>query len=522
MTEIALVTASAVALAAVLAALGLARARQYALRRAEAAEGTAAQHAAHLAERDRQLAGLQAAVTRAEERAAVAERSTRELTEELGHLAAERVPAAALALVHPDLTPPGPLHRDRPGAEAGRAMEAVLTACTTAVLDERARVDAAARAAMRGATAKVQTLLHQAQNLLTRLQHEHDDPRLLELDFRNELALRRIQATAVLCEAWPGLARTDSPLVETLLGAQSRVPGYGRVKIANHLREQRLAVAARAAEPLVITFAELLANATAYSHPETEIPVTVQQGGQGAVVVIDDAGIGIDTDQLDRARRLLDGPSGVLLTELGNPPQTGFAVIGKLARQYGFACHVEPSPYGGVRAIVRVPDHLLTLVDTEHDLSVLTPEPVRPAPVRRAPGPDDGPGEGPGEAPGEPPAAEPAEPARASAPPAEAPTAPPPAGGSASLPTRRRRSPRPGAASGQAETGNEDTTPPVRTPEQAAARWAALQEGTTDGRSAAGAGADTAPRSDTAHAADTSAASGAAPIRHSHEGDDER
>ncbi|WP_431782665.1 ATP-binding protein [Streptomyces chumphonensis] len=505
MTEIALVTASTVALAAVLAALGLARARQHALRRAEAAEASAAQHAGQLAEQEHRSAGRQAALTRAEERAAAAERTTRELTEELGHLAAERVPAAALALVHPDLAPPGPLHRDRLGAEAGRAMEAVLTACTTAVLDERARVDAAARAAMRGATAKVQTLLHQAQNLLTRLQHEHDDPRLLELDFRNELALRRIQATAVLCEAWPGLARTDSPLVETLLGAQSRVPGYGRVKIANHLREQRLAVAARAAEPLVITFAELLANATAYSHPETEIPVTVQQGGQGAVVVIDDAGIGIDTDQLDRARRLLDGPSGVLLTELGNPPQTGFAVIGKLARQYGFACHVEPSPYGGVRAIVRVPDHLLTLVDTEHDLSVLTPEPVRPAPVRRTPDRGDGPGDAPATAP--------AEPARDSGPGAEAPPAAPPADPSAPLPTRRRRSPRPAVASGQVGTGDEDTAP-ARTPEQAAARWAALQEGTTDGRSAAGTGAGATE--------DTGAAPGAAPIRHSHEGDDER
>jgi two-component sensor histidine kinase len=406
----------------------------------------------------RDTALLKAAETRAmtsEVRAKNAEDQLQAAIGEIRHLADERIPAAVLALNHPHAPIVGLLTPRESDAGVARALRKVLESATEAVAGERDRVDAAARSAMRGATAKVQSLLYQIQSLLQDLQHENDDPRLLELDFRNELALRRIQATAVLCEAWPGLARGDSQLAEIVLGAQSRVPGYSRIKVANHLREQRLAVVARAVEPLAIAVAELLANATAYSHPDTEVPVTVQQsGGRGALVVIDDGGIGMEQDDLTRARRLLAGPEGVLLTELGNPPQAGFAVVGRLVRQYGFSCHVESSPYGGVRAMLRIPANLLTVIDDEHTLSVLVPGPVAGSGGGRA---EDGPG---------------ADTTRFPA--------------VASLPSRRRRAPRENPAAGRpAAVAQAPAAVPVRSPEQSGALWGALQDGTRGGRDAA-------------------------------------
>ncbi|MFG3053733.1 ATP-binding protein [Kitasatospora sp. NPDC048239] len=476
--------------------------------RIRAAERLAAEAEDRTAEAGRQADG-------AEERARV-------LLAEIGHLAKERVAATALRLSHPNAPVAGPLDAQGVGPEAVQALQAVLDAAAAAVTDERERVDAAARAAMRGATSKIQTLLYQIQSLVQQLQHENDDPRLLEVDFRNEVALRRIQTIAVLCEAWPGLARTDSPLAEVVVGALSRVPGYARIKVANHLRENRLAVVARAAEPLAITVAELLANATGYSHPETDVPVTVQQGGRGALVIIDDSGIGMEEDQLRRARRLLAGPPEVLLTELGNPPKTGFAVVGKLARQYGFACHIEPSPYGGMRTIVRIPAALLTVVDDEQPLSVLTPLPLRagsgpaPAPTMAAlpsvpavRGGDAEEGRGG--------AAEPAGhgvpaghelPLRQSAPTMH--VVPPvqavPSDDSG-LPSRRRRQPLPDQAqppqSAGGSTGGTVRTaeaPSARTPEQAAERWGALQQGTGSGRAAVAQAADRSARSGAASA----------------------
>ncbi|MEV7028270.1 ATP-binding protein, partial [Kitasatospora sp. NPDC093558] len=417
----------------------------------------------------------------------------------------ERLPATAVRLSHVNAPAVGPLSAQVVGPDAVEALQAVLDAAAGAITDERERVDAAARSAMRGATSKIQTLLYQIQSLVQQLQDDNDDPRLLEVDFRNEVALRRIQTVAVLCEAWPGLARSDSPLAEVVVGALSRVPGYARIKVANHLRDNRLAVVARAAEPLAITVAELLANATAYSHPETDVPVTVQQGGRGALVIIDDSGIGMDDDQLRRARRLLSGPPDVLLTELGNPPKTGFAVIGKLARQYGFSCHIEPSPYGGMRTILRIPAALVTVVDDEQPLSVLTPLPLRagagpaPAPtVQAVPPMRDA-----GEDPGLPPLAD-----RHHQPgphPAPAmhvvPSAAAHPGDAAGLPSRRRRQPLAAPTAGPGDAPARPAAPGpghdpaeargalARTPERAARHWSALQQGTGEGRAAVAAAA---------------------------------
>ncbi|WP_063783248.1 ATP-binding protein, partial [Streptomyces sp. XY431] len=502
-----------------------AEARQAAVEASGAADrALAAEDRAHRAENRAAEAGQRTAeadhrAEAAEQRAAAAEAGVAALLAEIGHLATERVAAAALRLSHPNAPIARPLDAAAVGPAAVQALQAVLDAASAAVTEERERVDAAARSAMRGATSKIQTLLYQIQSLVQQLQDDNDDPRLLEVDFRNEVALRRIQTVAVLCEAWPGLARTDSPLAEVVVGALSRVPGYARIKVANHLREGRLAVVARAAEPVAIAVAELLANATAYSHPETDVPVTLQQGGRGALVIVDDSGIGMEEDQLRRARRLLAGPSDVLLTELGNPPRTGFAVVGKLARQYGFSCHVEPSPYGGMRALVRIPAGLLTVVDEEQPLSVLTPLPLRsgagpagPAPtaggraregvpaihvvppVPDLPGPSDPP------RPFDGPSVHAVPPVRAVP---DEPAAPDDGTG---LPSRRRRRPvpaQPSPADGAAAPA-PGAVRPVRTPEQAAARWQALQHGTGSGRAAV-AEAEAEAEADIAEAAATEA-----------------
>lgn len=456
-------------------------------------------------------AGLDAygATARAEltdRQARAAEARTLALTEEIRQLAEKRIPAAATALSHP--TAPVPGLREAAGIEgdAARLLTEAVQAARNAVMEERGRVDAAARSAMRGTSAKIQSLLNQSQHLLQELQHEYDDPRILQLDFRNELALRRTQATAVLCDAWPGLARQNSSLVEVVLGAQSRVPGYERIKVANHLRQERLALVARAAEPFAIALAELLANATGYSHPDTEVPVTVQQtAGRGALVLVDDAGIGMDEDALKRARALLAGPSEVLLTELGDPPQTGFAVVGRLVARYGFSCHIESSPYGGMRAMLRIPAHLLTVIDDDRTLSVLAPKPVQTrgvaagagsghadgsadtGPAREEDGTEDG-------------SAAPVVPASS---PDERPAA---------LPSRRRRNRR--SAAPDAATAAPDAAadePVLRTPEQAGASWTALQQGTVSGRNAPAAAEPPAAPGPSAPASAGSASSAAPP-----------
>ncbi|WP_073785023.1 ATP-binding protein [Streptomyces sp. CB01580] len=486
----------------------------------------------------------------AERQAKAAEARTAALTDEIRQLARRRIPAAALALSHPTAPVPGLREPGEIDSEAARLLAEAVQATRAAVVEERGRVDAAARAAMRGTSAKIQSLLNQSQQLLHELQHEYDDPRILQLDFRNELALRRTQATAVLCDAWPGLARQNSPLVEIVLGAQSRVAGYERIKVANHLRDERLALVARAAEPLAIALAELLANATAYSHPDTDVQVTVQQnGGRGAFLVVDDGGIGMDDDQLERARGLLAGRSEVLLTELGDPPRTGFAVVGRLVAQYGFGCHIEASPFGGMRTMLRVPAHLLTVLEDDHSLSALAPAPIRshgPAPASGSAVPagaaaPSGFAHGPtapsgsavssgssGSATGHTPAAATTATASSIAPDSAESSTPDSAPGKASasagqptgLPTRRRRSPRPAPVRSATAAGRDRESVP-RTPEQAGASWAALQQGTLNGRSSTGrAAAAPAPDGRACHRPDDE--HGHHDHEHHHDGQDDQ
>ena len=89
-----------------------------------------------------------------------------------------------------------------------------------------------------------------------------------------------------------------------------------------------------------------------------------------------------------RGARLVSGENAadLLITELGDPPALGFAAIGQLVADHGFHVSVDQvSPYGGVRAVLAVPKHLLTTIDeTAEPPSAMA---AIPAPAPRSPVP---------------------------------------------------------------------------------------------------------------------------------------
>ncbi|MFD5542957.1 sensor histidine kinase, partial [Streptomyces sp. NPDC127079] len=332
---------------------------------------------------------------------------------EIEHLAARRMPAAAAQLTHPHLKVPGPARQHTPGTPTGIALEYVLTALREELTAQRARIDAAAQAGLRGATREIQAALYRLQDALRSLQQRYDDPELAQtlfaLDHENEQSLRRAQVAAVVCGAWVGLAREESHVVDAVTGGQARLAGYRRVRVHNHL-EPGTALVSHAVEPVAVIVAELLDNALRHSAPDTEVLVNLEHVHHGVCVTVDDAGLGMTQDERARAQRLVAGSDPILLTDLGDPPRMGLAAVGQLTRQ--FDLHVDvtsPSPYGGVRAVLRVDSHLLCRIDPgERPPSASAPrstrehpprdtgaretpvpeEPVRNAPVREAPGPE--------------------------------------------------------------------------------------------------------------------------------------
>ncbi|MBU7597586.1 sensor histidine kinase [Streptomyces sp. P38-E01] len=334
-----------------------------------------AAHQALLSERDTALHERDAARTEAHH----INSGRTALLEETQHLISERMPALLTHLAHQHVSVPGLKNQPFAGTEVESLHASALEQLKKAVASERERVDEAAQSVMRGATTVVQAQSYQLQSKIESMQHRYDTPDLaqdlLELDLLNEQNLRRIQATGVLCGASPGLTRVDSHLGDVVVGAQSRVRGYHRVQVTSQL-DAPVAVVARAVEPVAITVSELLANAVHHSHGTLAVDVSLHQAESGAVIVVDDAGVGMHADELEFAARMLAGRDELRLSELGDPPRSGFATIGRLVRQYGFTVSVDkPAPYGGVRAVVLIPGHLLTLLnETERPMSAMAPQ----------------------------------------------------------------------------------------------------------------------------------------------------
>ncbi|GAB2864984.1 hypothetical protein GCM10022221_76630 [Actinocorallia aurea] len=192
---------------------------------------------------------------------------------------------------------------------------------------------------------------------------------------------RHAQRLAVLCGEPPGQQWPEPvALVEVAAAGQGRILEFARVDIVG---DQTVAVVAAAAEPLIHLVAEALANATRYSAPSTRVEVMVTPTDRGAVLRVDDAGIGMEEHRLAEAREIASGRRPVGLADVEQVPRLGLAIMGHFAREHGFGVHLETSPYLGVRVIVHVPQRLVTTVAEPGELPAPRgPEPGGPRHAR--------------------------------------------------------------------------------------------------------------------------------------------
>ncbi|MEU8549014.1 ATP-binding protein [Streptomyces roseoverticillatus] len=309
-------------------------------------------------------------------RAATLEEGQRARDTELGHLTAVRLPAVTASMNQP-VPLPGLLDEQLAGTVFAHGLQSVMDTFTQAVDKAQARADQSAKAALKASMRALQGLAHEQQLAISDMQDRHDNPDvlrdLLQIDHANSQFGRRAQAIAVLCGSWPGRQRAASPLTDVVRGATSRIRDYRRVQVHS---QADLAVVSRAVEPVVLAVAELLDNAARHSQPNTTVEVGLQPVHNGACIVIDDAGVGMDGQEIQRAGALLTGRATVDVSRLGDPPQFGFPVIGVLAARYGFSVSVDTrSPYGGVRAVLFLPSALLTQIDIDGpDTTPLRPQ----------------------------------------------------------------------------------------------------------------------------------------------------
>ncbi|MEU6824164.1 ATP-binding protein [Streptomyces atriruber] len=155
-----------------------------------------------------------------------------------------------------------------------------------------------------------------------------------------------------LSRRWPA-----TPMTDVVRAAMGSIEEYERVE---H-QELAATVTSRAVGPIVHALAVLLDNAVRYSPSSARVHVAFQEGHHGVSVIVDDAGLRMNEEQLTWAREILTGVRRDDINQLGAHPQTGLRAAAALAGDYGFRIDLEaPNPFGGTRVYMFIPKNLLT------------------------------------------------------------------------------------------------------------------------------------------------------------------
>jgi signal transduction histidine kinase len=272
----------------------------------------------------------------------------------LENLVELQLPALTMAPAQPPLP-------DVSGDEVASALLARGAGHLARVRDDQRARQEAVQTAVVTLGRKVQASAHRIQEEAARMVQRHPtDPDVLHTSMRVDHAAaqqaRNAQSLAALCGEWPGQQwHQPLPLADVVRGAAGRITAYQRVEVSG---DPGVAVAARVVEPLIHVVAELLANATQSSPPTTQVLVSLRHVQRGAVIEIDDGGVGLDDIRLEQIREIASGRRAIGLAELGEIPQTGLPVVGAYVRRHGFRVDITESVYGGLRAIVLVPAEL--------------------------------------------------------------------------------------------------------------------------------------------------------------------
>lgn len=256
------------------------------------------------------------------------------------------------------------------------------------IAEAREAAEDSTKSVLKGAASFLQSLAAEQTALLDTVQRKHGGHEvlsdLLDVAHANAQMARKAQGIAVMCGAPLGRRNRPTSVYDVVQNAKGQIRNFQRVSI---MQQSGLALKASAVTPVALAVAELLDNAASFSQHDAPIEVTFQRVQGNLCIVIDDAGVSMNDEDRHRATALLSGDEPPQLQQLGTQPKFGFPVIGLIARQYGFQVDVTGvSRYGGVRAVVRLPEELWTMEEATPKAAAPTPAP-HPAPARQGPGP---------------------------------------------------------------------------------------------------------------------------------------
>jgi signal transduction histidine kinase len=221
-----------------------------------------------------------------------------------------------------------------------------------------------ARAVFIGMARRQQALMKPLHKIVTQGQQNEVDPRQLKRWFEaDNLATRARRNTdnlLVLAGQRPGRRWTDPVhLYEVIAGAVGEIERYLRVDIT-HIPDN-LALAGPAVRDTSHLLAELIDNATNFSNENTRVRVWAEYAEYGALVEIEDAGIGMSLGTRAWANESMTNPPEFdqLVRDSDTVEQLGLFTAAHLARAHQIRVEFKLSTAGGTRASVLLPDTIL-------------------------------------------------------------------------------------------------------------------------------------------------------------------
>ncbi|MFC0540183.1 sensor histidine kinase [Kutzneria chonburiensis] len=249
--------------------------------------------------------------------------------------------------------------RDEIGQVADAFNAAQYTAVTAAVTEAQAR-DGVHNVFLSIAH-RNQGLVHRQLKILDTMERGEENPqqleRLFQLDHLATRARRNAENLIILGGELPGRRwRKPVKLVDVLRAAVSETELYHRVQVE---RGPDVSVIGSAVADTIHLIAELVDNATSFSPPRSQVLVSSTLVARGAVVEVEDQGLGMSEEDRDRANRMMAESPEFDAMALKSDSRLGLFVIARLANRLEINVEFRVSPYGGTRAIVLLPSSIL-------------------------------------------------------------------------------------------------------------------------------------------------------------------
>ncbi|MCC0094914.1 ATP-binding protein [Streptomyces flavotricini] len=208
---------------------------------------------------------------------------------------------------------------------------------------------------------RLQSLVHREISLLDEMEDTVEDPDLLRELFHVDHLATRIRRHAENLAVLGGAASRRQwtrpiDLSEVLRSSVAEVEQYTRVKVVPPAGGT---VRGHAVADVVHLLAELVENATVFSAPDTDVVVRAERVTAGIAVEVEDRGLGLPAAEQHRMNALLVDPDQVSVRHLLADGRIGLFVVSALARRHGIAVELKSNIYGGVLAVLVLPQELL-------------------------------------------------------------------------------------------------------------------------------------------------------------------